>query len=170
MRGTKPIRDYFAKGDFKSGYSTTRLYGIWTGIKTRCFNPNDKKYHVYGGRGISLCDEWKSDFKSFAKWSLENGYEENLSIDRIDSNKNYEPSNCRWTDMKVQQNNRTNNHLVILNGETHTVMEWSRIIGVNHRTICNRLKKGYSPEQALNPSIMNNSQAGSIGAFNRWKK
>ena len=73
-----------------------RLYGIWKGMKTRCRNPNRKTYRWYGGKGISICDEWKHDFLAFKEWALANGYQENLTIDRKDSSGNYEPSNCQW--------------------------------------------------------------------------
>lgn len=92
------------------GKTGTRLYTVWEGMKARCRNKNHEAYHNYGGRGISICDEWK-DFSAFEKWALENGYNENAkrgecTIDRINVNGNYEPSNCRWVDMKTQASNR----------------------------------------------------------------
>lgn len=88
------------------GMSKTRLYTIWTDMKQRCGNPNDKYYYLYGGRGISVCSEWKSNFKSFAEWALANGYQDNLSIDRIDNDKGYCSDNCRWATAKEQANNK----------------------------------------------------------------
>lgn len=89
------------------GKSRTRLYRIWTHMKQRCYNSNDKKtFRNYGGRGIRVCDEWLNDFTVFYDWALSNGYADDLSIDRIDVNGNYEPSNCRWATMQEQQNNK----------------------------------------------------------------
>jgi len=84
----------------------TRLYRIWAAMLTRTRNPKAKFYYCYGGRGISVCDEWKNDFASFMNWSLSHGYQDNLSIDRINNDGNYEPSNCRWATAKEQQSNK----------------------------------------------------------------
>lgn len=90
------------------GFSRTRLYNIWQAMKTRCYNKNHKFYKDYGGRGIEICKEWQHDFMSFREWSINNGYDDDLTIDRIDVNGNYEPSNCRWADMKTQNQNKRN--------------------------------------------------------------
>lgn len=133
------------------GMKHTRLYGIWHGIKDRCLNTNGKGYKNYGGRGIIICDEWKNDFISFYNWAMANGYRDDLSIDRINNNGNYEPLNCRWADNVTQQNNRRVNRYLTYNGETHTYREWSRITGINHCTIAARIdKNGWTVELALN--------------------
>ena len=88
------------------GLKYTRLYNIWGCMKKRTLNPKNKQYNDYGGRGITICDEWKNDFMSFYNWAMENGYSDKLSIDRIDNDGNYEPSNCRWTIKTIQQRNR----------------------------------------------------------------
>lgn len=89
------------------GEAHTRLYNCWKSIKSRCYWLKGKQSHRYGGRGIIVCEEWKNDFTKFRDWSLNNGYLENLTIDRIDNNGNYEPSNCRWVTHKIQGINRT---------------------------------------------------------------
>lgn len=132
------------------GISRTRLYIIWSHMKQRCYNEKDLKYPRYGARGIKVCDEWKDNFMAFREWALKNGYEENLTLDRIDGNKNYEPSNCRWRTYRQQANNMSSNHFLTFNGATHTIAEWSRIVGINRATIERRINKHkWSVEDAL---------------------
>ena len=94
------------------GLTKSRLHLIWSGMKARCNNPKANGYMQYGGKGVTVCDEWTHDFKTFYDWATANGYADNLTIDRIDVNGNYEPSNCRWVSWKVQENNRSNNRIV----------------------------------------------------------
>lgn len=126
--------------------TNTRLYAIWTSMKRRCYNPHDKSYQKwYGAKGIKMCDEWKNDFMSFHDWSISNGYNDTLSIDRIDCNGNYEPSNCRWVTSQVQAINKSNNVLLTYNGETLTVTDWARRLNVAQATIKRRFEKHGSP-------------------------
>lgn len=107
------------------GMTGTLLHGVWLGMRQRCANKNNPAYPDYGGRGIEVCDEWNTSFVAFADWALANGYDESLSIDRIDNDGNYEPGNCRWADRKVQGNNKRNNNVIAALGETKTLAEWS---------------------------------------------
>ena len=104
----------------------TKLYEVWKTMKQRCFNPKNKGYKNYGGRGIKICDEWKNNYQAFYEWSMNNGYKEGLSIDRIDVNGNYEPSNCRWADRFTQNNNTRKNKPFIINGVSKTIHQWAR--------------------------------------------
>ena len=123
------------------GMTKTRLYRIWSGIKTRCENESDESYHRYGERGIDVCSEWES-FETFRDWALDNGYEDNLTIDRIDNNLGYYPENCRWADRVTQQNNKRNNIYVEYEGERHTIGVWARILDIKYSTLYRRVKRG----------------------------
>ena len=135
------------------GKSSSRLYGVWAGMKRRCLNPNDSEWHNYGGRGISVCDEWL-EFEPFQKWAYDNGYDPNArygecSIDRIDTDGDYSHDNCRWADYITQGNNRRGCTAITVLGETHTITEWGRINGLNPSTIRSRLHDGWEPERAV---------------------
>lgn len=142
-------KPYGNKNHYIHGKRKTRLYRIWANIKTRCTNENDPHYERYGGRGITVCDEWKNDFKAFYDWSMSNGYADDLTIDRINNNGNYEPSNCRWVTIKEQNQNERNVVLITYDGETHNVTEWAQILRLGHDTIRQRYRKGWTPEQCL---------------------
>lgn len=136
------------------GKSKSRLFPIWQSIKQRCENPSNHAYDRYGGRGIMVCKEWSNSFISFEHWAYENGYNENAergecTIDRIDVNGNYEPSNCRWITSKKQQSNKRSNVFLDFRGESLTVAEWARRTGLSHSTILGRMKRGWSVEKAL---------------------
>ena len=142
-------REVAAQRRTSHGETETRLYSIWRNIKTRCENEKAKGYHRYGGRGIKICEAWKEDFQAFRNWALENGYQENLTIDRINNDGNYEPGNCRWATLKEQANNTRKNRLITANGETRTLNEWAEITGIPKSTIQNRIRAGKTPEEAL---------------------
>lgn len=129
--------------------TNTRIYNIWRSMKQRCYDSNAISFPNYGGRGISVCDEWRNDFMAFYNWAMTNGYKDNLSIDRIDFNGNYEPSNCRLATMGEQAQNKRNNIVLELNGEKHTIAEWSRITGFRAGTLQNRKYAGWSDEKTL---------------------
>lgn len=141
-----------SKRSKKHGMKNTRIYRIWRGIKTRCYNKNFKHYDLYGGRGIVVCDDWvdkKNGSKNFIDWALKNGYEDNLTIDRIDVNGNYEPSNCRWTTSFEQANNRRNTIKICFDGQIKTIKEWSEITNIPCWKIRWREKNGWNPSLIL---------------------
>jgi len=123
------------------GESKTRLYKIWQHMKGRCDNCNSDNYKYYGGRGVTYCEEWKT-YKPFKEWALKNGYKEDLSIDRIDFNGNYTPDNCRWITMEEQHKNCRKCILLTHNGETHTLRDWAKQLGINPNTLSDRYRKG----------------------------
>jgi hypothetical protein len=131
-----------------------RLYKIWSDMRSRCNNPKCSNYKNYGGRGIAVWKEWAS-FINFANWALSNGYEPSLTIDRKDNNGNYEPSNCRWVTNRQNNLNRRNNHFITINGATKTLVEWAEISGLPISTLRNRLLRGWSESNLLNPAIRN---------------
>lgn len=119
-------------------------------MKTRCYDRQCSKYARYGARGISVCDEWKTDFTVFYEWSQKNGYAGNLTIDRIDNDGNYCPENCRWITAAEQASNKSTNHRITFSGETHTIAEWSRITGLDRALLKDRMVRyGWPPERAL---------------------
>ena len=128
----------------------TRLYRIWNGMKARCYTPGTEAYKKYGAKGITVCDEWRNDFRVFYDWALNNGYSDELQIDRIDFRGNYEPSNCRWVNLKQQANNKSNVNFLTYNGETKTISEWSEITHISPLNIWQRIKKlNWTVEKAL---------------------
>lgn len=123
---------------YKHNLKNTRLYYIWSCMKQRCYNENHKQYKDYGQRGIKICNEWH-EFINFYNWAINNDYQDNLTIDRINNNGNYEPDNCRWVNMKIQSNNRRSNHIIEYKNETHTLKEWCDILKLNYKTIQTRI-------------------------------
>lgn len=130
------------------GMSKTRLYTIWKDIKQRCFDTSTNGYHNYGGRGITVCNEWLR-FEPFMEWALSHGYQDDLTIDRINVNGNYEPNNCRWITVKEQANNTRLTRYITCDGETHTLSEWSNITGLSRSIISKRLESGWKENEAL---------------------
>lgn len=137
----------------KINAKNTRILRIYNGMKQRCYNSNNSSYKYYGGRGITICKEWLENYYEFEKWSLENGYEDNLTIDRIDTNKGYSPKNCRWATYKQQANNERTNHVLEIDGIKHTVQEWSEIYKIKPNTIIYRIKRGWSVKRAVKEPV-----------------
>lgn len=137
----------------KHGMYNTRLYNIWRGMIKRCYLITSKDYKRYGARGIKIYESWRKDFINFYNWAISNGYADNLSIDRIDSNESYIPSNCRWVNASKQANNRSSNQLITYNGETHNITEWAKKLNIKRHVIYQRLKANWSIEKALEKGL-----------------
>lgn len=147
------VRERMSKLNYKHGGKKERLYMVWESIKRRCYDKSFPEYDNYGGRGISVCNDFM-DYAKFREWALANGYDKNAkqqmcTIDRIDVNGNYTPENCRWVSAKVQQNNRRNNRIITYKGETHTLAEWNRIKNFPTDTIGKRLSSGWTLDRAI---------------------
>lgn len=136
------------------GKTKHKLYRIYAHMKERCYSENSQDYEYYGGRGIKICDEWLLDFENFYQWAINSGYTEGLTIDRIDVNGNYEPSNCRWTTMKKQNNNKRSNIIIEFDGKAHTLKEWSEILGIKYNTLYTRVvMRGWTIEKAFTSKV-----------------
>jgi len=144
-------KKYLAGKKYKltHGCSNTRIFKIWMAMKRRCYYKKAINYSNYGGRGISICAEWLNSFQAFMEWSTNNGYTDNLTIDRINNDGNYEPENCRWASKTTQGNNRSTCHYVTYKGETHTVIEWERKLGLPKNLIAKRLSRKWSVKKAI---------------------
>lgn len=144
-------------GITKKNGKHTRLYILYTSMKMRCSEKNKGRNRKdYYEKGIRVCEEWKSSFLNFYIWAITNGYNDNLSIDRIDSNGNYEPANCRWVSMPEQQRNKSNNRFYTYNGKTQILAEWGREYNISYDRLFKRLKKGWTFEDALLTPINKN--------------
>lgn len=137
------------KVNTKHGLSKTRLYSIYENIVGRCTNPLEHSYERYGGRGILICNEWLNDVNSFYDWAINNGYKDNLTIDRINNNGNYEPNNCRWANNITQCNNRRSNIKIKYKGKTQSLTMWCRELRLNYRKANHQYHKGISFEQII---------------------
>lgn len=155
--------------------SKNRLYRIWLNMKQRCNNPNNKDYIHYGSRGIKVCKEWENSFVSFRDWALNNGYTEELTLDRKNNERGYSPDNCHWATRREQVNNRSNNLMFTYKGITHTLAEWSEIYGINSSTLYDRVMRlGYSFEEAISkpmPKIIRSlTYKGKTQSLIAWSK
>lgn len=131
--------------------NSKRLYTIYYGIKARCYKTSSPKYKDYGARGIIMCNEWLNSFDSFCEWSLSNGYADNLSIDRIDNNGNYEPSNCRWATNTTQCTNTRATRFFTHNGKTQPMSHWAKELNMNPSSLRRKLiNKGMTLEEVIN--------------------
>ena len=156
-------RERLANGTFAPIHNgrRTKLYSVWCTMKERCCNPNSKSYKHYGGRGISVCEEWTNSFAAFKAWADSTGYRDGLTIDRIDCSGNYEPSNCRWATSAEQNRNYSRNHFITYRGETKCLCDWADEFGINRSTVLFRLNSGKSLDEVFCPED---------GRRTRWNK
>lgn len=141
------------KRQLTHGMTKTRLYREWRGIKSRCNKERDANYPRYGGRGITVCQEWLDSFEAFRDWALANGYQDDLTIDRIDNDGPYSPENCRWKSRQEQQRNRSNNRQITHNGITKTMAQWAEENNIPYSTFRRRLDKGWHIEDAITKPV-----------------
>lgn len=141
------------KARTKHGMCGTRIYRAWRNMKDRCSNPNTPRYKDYGARGITVCEEW-NNFESFYEWAKLCGYNDNLTLDRIDNDKGYCPENCRWITMEQQQYNKRTTHYLTYKGETKSMAEWAKIKDINIQTLAARINTcHWSVEKALETPV-----------------
>lgn len=147
-----------SSGNYRDGRSRHPLYGTWFQMIDRCENPNTNHYDRYGGRGISVCDEWH-DFWKFVSWSDSvGGRPDGFTIDRIDNDGNYCPKNCRWASRETQASNKSSNRYIKFKGRSQTIHQWAAELGINEQTLANRINRGWEIEKALTlkPFVGNN--------------
>lgn len=144
------------KKQIRHGMSNTRIHNIWHSMYCRCYYPSTNQYKHYGGKGIKVCEEWKhaEGFINFYNWAINNGYNDKLTLDRIDNEKDYCPENCKWSTSKQQSNHKTNNRIIEYNGIKHTLTEWCDIYKINITTLSDRLRAGLSINEALNKPVI----------------
>lgn len=137
----------------KHGLCGTKLYNVWLTMKQRCYNPKDRHYQWYGSKGVKVCDQWRDNPAAFVEWCKANGYRDGLTIDRIDSARDYSPDNCRFITMSAQQRNKSSCKRISFNGETLSVQEWAEKLNLTPSTLRSRFNKGWSVERALTEPV-----------------
>jgi hypothetical protein len=138
----------------KHGLRSHKLFNVYSNIKQRCYNGNSKNFNNYGGRGITICDEWKNSFINFYNWCINNGWNADLEIDRMDNNGNYSPNNCRCVSRVINVRNRRNTLKIIFNNQEKSLSEWADIIGVSYSTLSQRIFKLKIPlEKAMSKKV-----------------
>lgn len=152
MSGIKGINAGAKNWNYKHGETGTKLFRVWCHIHERCERFKHTHFKDYGGRGINVCEEW-SEFLPFKAWALSSGYVEGLTIDRIDYDKGYEPLNCRWVDMKAQQNNKRSNRIITYKGVDYTLTQLAEKVGINKTTLKERLNAGWETDRAVETPI-----------------
>ena len=130
-----------------------RLYHVWLSMRERCHNQNHKHYSRYGGRGISVCDEW-ADYSVFREWALSNGYSDNLTLDRVNNDSDYNPENCRWATRKEQANNRCSNRIITVDGESHNIQWWVEKTGLPRHVVDGRVRRGWDDRRIITTPLL----------------
>lgn len=149
-------REQLIARNYKHGQTNTKLHTHWMAMKQRCLNPNTEYYYLYGGKGIKVYDEWLTNFNAFAQQAISNGYDDSLSLDRIDSNGNYSPENCRWITMKGQANNISRNHHIVYKGESLTLSQASDKYNIPYNTLKQRINLlHWTADKAIETPVRN---------------
>lgn len=136
-------------GDSANG---SRLYRIWENMKQRCTNPCNSNYHRYGGRGISICEEWLNSYTAFKAWAMQNGYRDSLTLDRIDNDSNYCPDNCRWATRAMQDQNKRQSVIIKIGSVKKCATAWAREYGLKPGTVRSRIHYGWSTDKLFSPT------------------
>lgn len=146
--------DMTSKYRIKHGGKKERLYGIWHGMKQRCYDSSCKDFDRYGKRGICVCENWRNDYNAFREWSINNGYDSKKTIDRIDVNGNYAPDNCRWITLEEQNRNKEETIYLEYNGERKSLADWCDDLGIKYQTVYARIyHNGWSVNRALSTPV-----------------
>ena len=141
------------KTTLRHNMTGTRLYNVWASMKNRCYNPNQASYKNYGGRGIHMCEDWRKTPDKFFEWAMGSGYSDDLTIERIDVDKDYCPENCKWIPFNTQQSNRTSCRSFTHDGRTQNLTDWCKELGLQYKQIHNRIYKlGWTFERAISES------------------
>lgn len=150
FRRDQTIKALTKHGDCKRGKKDP-LHSRWMAMRTRCYCKKFIEYDLYGGRGIKVCEEWRESYVAFKEWALGNGFDPALSLDRIDTNGNYSPENCRWITRKEQNNNKRNNHRVLFRGQKLSISQIADATGLPYATIKCRIQRGWLGEKLAQP-------------------
>lgn len=145
-------KEMLAEKNFKHGFCGTGLYQCWQDMKKRCYDKNRAQYKDWGGRGISVCEDWLS-FENFKIWAVKNGYQPGLTIERVDNNGNYSPENCKFIRKQDQNSNRRNTVVISFDGKNMNIEQWAKYLGLKRGTFDSRLKRGWSIEKAITTTI-----------------
>lgn len=162
LRGGKTISCgcYNRDKQISHGGSHTRLYQIWINMRRRCTGEKEKDYPRYGGRGITICPEWLESFEAFQDWAMDNGYRDDLTLERNDNSGPYCPDNCRWATYEDQANNRRGNVIVTVEDETHTLAEWERIIGLRYGSLRDMKARGKDVQKFVETALKERKATG----------